>query len=161
MRRALYTIATLAALLNPYPALAWKHFYNSACPTLNDKTSWKQYMTTNFSTSHSRGSMLSVHLNKARQVNDPAARGNLNPRFCYTVVFDQKTKKYWSYYTSPPDIKENGPNDKRNLPGDPNKNEINVYGVVLFFNDNGEVLDKKGNVIGDLVCYGSNECGRY
>jgi hypothetical protein len=39
------------------------------------------------------------------------------------------------------------------LPGDPNKNEINVQGVLLFYTDTGEVLDKNGNVIGELACY--------
>src|SRR5262245_35772673 len=111
-------------------AVAWKNIYNPACPTLNNKTDWKWYLTNRANIKSKRDSMVGVHLNKARKINDPAARGNLDPRMCYTVYFDYNAKKYVSYYTTP-DNSASGPNTKSNLPGDPNKNEINVYGVLL------------------------------
>jgi hypothetical protein len=45
-----------------------------------------------------------------------------------------------------------------NLPGDPLQNEINVDGVLLPFNDAGEIFDHRGRITGTLVCYLSNEC---
>jgi hypothetical protein len=37
----------------------------------------------------------------------------------------------------------------------------NVYGIILGYNDVGEVLSHKGDVVGQLVCYFSDECGGF
>jgi hypothetical protein len=159
VKRVVLTTAILVGSVNQ--TLAWKNIYNPACPTLNPNTDWKTYLTTKFGIPKKRDSIVGVHLNKARQVNDAEARGGLDPRMCYTSYFDHNSKTYGSYYTSPPGMKADGGRGITNLPGDPSKNEINVYGVLLFYNTAGEIIDKNGNVIGEMVCYGSNDCGGY
>jgi hypothetical protein len=103
-----------------------------------------------------------VEFRTARQVGQPNAIGNLDTRNCYTVRYHPESKTYESWFSAPPPRSGNKEsNTKANLPGDPSRNEVNVYGVILLFNEAGEVLDRKGNVVGKLVCYLSDECGSY
>lgn len=47
------------------------------------------------------------------------------------------------------------------LPGDPTKHQINIDGVLLRYNNAGEIYDLRGRIAGTLVCYLSNECEQY
>jgi hypothetical protein len=51
--------------------------------------------------------------------------------------------------------------EKDNLPGDPTQDEINVFGVPFLFNDAGELFNRKGDRVGKLVCYLSNDCDSF
>lgn len=102
-----------------------------------------------------------VQLTLARAVNDPAAINNLDPQNCYNVRYQRASKSYESWYTLPPGVSPPGPNIIGGLSGDPLKNEINVYGVLMAFTDAGEVIDRNGNVVGQLVCFLTNECGGF
>lgn len=146
---ALFVICSCSA------ALAWKNAYNKNCPSRNKSWDWVTYLSTKPKTKSPH--MVSVQLRYARKVNDPEARGGLNPKYCYTVFFDHKKGAYESYITSG----AGSAKTKTGLPGSPLNYEINVYGVLLLFNSAGEVIDKKGNVIGEMVCYGSNDCRKY
>jgi hypothetical protein len=47
------------------------------------------------------------------------------------------------------------------LPGDPRKSEINVDGLILRYDEGGRVFNLRGQPVGTLLCYRSNECERY
>lgn len=100
--------------------------------------------------------LVGVVFNKASAVNDPAAIGNLRTDVCYVVRYSREGtnnyygKGYFSYHHTkgsrgPPRI-------KKNLPGNPGEYEINVYGVVLLFNEGGQILDRRGRIVGQMIC---------
>ena len=147
--------------LSTSPAGAYRVLVHPACPDMNPKVTWQDYLSAIFPRAANKVSGIAeVQFRKAKQVNDPKAIGNLTTRFCYNVQFHPDTKTYESWYTVPPG-EQSSHNTKGGLPGDPSRNEINVYGIVLIFNSAGEVLNKNGETVGQLVCYLSNECGGY
>jgi hypothetical protein len=60
-------------------------------------------------------------------------------------------------------VKEaNGPIDMKGLSGDPNNNELNVWGVLLKYKEDGTLYDSAGNKVGMLRCYFSfHNCDTY
>ncbi|WP_141398669.1 hypothetical protein [Enterobacter sp. CC120223-11] len=50
---------------------------------------------------------------------------------------------------------------KEGLPGNPLDGEINVDGVILKFNDAGEVLNFDGIRVGQLQCFLQVDCSGY
>ena len=149
-------IAVCAVAVIPSAAIAYRvPIADGACPDTNPNFTWREYLT---STKYGRAE---IQFRTAKNVNDPAAIGGLDTRNCYNVRYHPETKTYDSWYTIPPGTGDPHPNTKEGLPGDPVNNEVNVYGVVLLFNEAGEVFNRKGEIVGQLVCYFSNECGGY
>ncbi len=106
-----------------------------------------------------------VEFKYARNLQGRDGLGNIDPSACYTVTYSPKSG-YGSYRTfSYSRMYEPIYNDmhKRDsgLPGDPNKYQINVDGLLLRYNKAGEIYDKRGRVAGVLVCYLSNRCEGY
>src|SRR5262249_24804015 len=57
-----------------------------------------------------------------------------------------------------------GPGDAQvldGLPGNPQKNYINVGGTILRFDRAGTVFDLRGRPVGIMVCYHTNNCEQY
>ena len=150
-------IAFLSLLSFSGHAYAYRVLVHVACPSSSPTVSWIDYLSAKFPKTGDRVSgVAEVQFRMAKQVNDPAAIGNLPTNLCYNVRYDPKSKTYLSWYTP-----SSGSNTKQGLPGDPSQQEINVYGVLLFFNEAGEILNHNGVAVGQLVCYLSNECGGY
>jgi hypothetical protein len=125
------------------------------CPgfSANPKSSWSQYFSTEAKAGTGEGGKAEVQFTTFRKLNDPTAIGKLDPKTCYDVWYITKTKTYSGYAGG-------GPPTKQGLPGDPLQNEINVFGELFLFNDaSGEIINKKGDIVGKLVCYFSfDEC---
>ncbi len=83
-------------------------------------------------------------------IKDKKAIGNLDLRFVYKVRYSAKKKNYFSWRSK---AGQQGPDGKDNLPGDPTQGEVNIYGVIFLFNEAGELIDHKGNVVGTFTCY--------
>jgi hypothetical protein len=138
-------------MLFPLTAQAWRDPIGNCAK----KATWKDYFL---------GTGLAVvQFQSARKINDPDAIGRLNTSVCYTVGYVAKTKTFVSWYSaSPANHSSNSPTQvKTGLSGDPMRNEINVFGVILIFNQAGEVFNRKGDIVGQLVCYQSDECGGF
>lgn len=165
-------IVLLAVLFAAIDAHAYRTLLHPSCPAFSRNVSWRNYMS---GTIRPVGSGMNrrisgtveVQFNKARSVNDPRSIGRLATNRCYQVIYHpgqtawvvQLPGSYESWFVT---NDENNPYVTRhNLPGDPRNWEINVLGVLLRFNDGGEVLNARGRVVGRLVCYFSDECGGY
>jgi hypothetical protein len=119
------------------------------CPGANPAAKgWRDYFSTEIRGGEAGKAI--VHFDKYRQLNDPSAIGGLNPKICYGVYYVTRTKSWSGFADRPP--------SPAGLPGDPLDNEINVFGVLFTFNNKGELINTKGDVVGRLVCYLSNEC---
>ncbi len=139
--------------------------WHPSCPLNNPSTTWKDYMSGVIPRTHNkRSAMASIHFTKAKLINDSKAIGNLRTDFCYTSYYNynpaETTEKlgYFSYHHY-----KDGTATKSGLPGNPSEYEINVFGVILLFNEYGEVLNKKGQIVGELVCYGAyrKQCEKF
>jgi hypothetical protein len=128
------------------------------CPgfSANPKYSWSQYFSMEAKAGTGEGGKAGVQFNNFRKLNDPTAIGKLDPKTCYNIWFITKTKTYSGYAGG-------GPPTKQGLPGDPLENEVNVFGELFLFNDkSGQIMNKKGDIVGQLVCYFSfDECAGY
>lgn len=142
------------------------------CPWFSPNNSWRDYLsrrTPNLRHAHS-GAGFSVEFRYAREINDPPAIGYLDRSVCYHLVayghdapsgykpgyFSFRAYDYGSHHDGPENLH---PMD--GLLGDPDNYEINIEGVLLTFNDAGEVIDRKGHRVGQLMCWWRNECGQY
>jgi hypothetical protein len=165
MRLTLPVLCIVATLSSVLPsALAWQVPVPDAnCPAFKPSVGWREYLSGTIPPPLSAryGNVVVVEFNKAKSVNDPDAIGRLVTNLCYQVQYSIKPfpgreKGYWVWRDSgyPPDVKQG-------LDGDPNKYEINVYGVILNFNDEGFVKDHHGNVVGVLTCTMGDQCKAY
>lgn len=105
--------------------------------------------------------------------DEPAAARRPNPNNAYRAGYnshwiESHPKQPRSYAPSPPadagaraHISVGAHYTVGALPGNPENYEINVLGVLLLFDEQGRVWDRRGNHVGRLVCYASNECGRF
>lgn len=182
-------VALLAMMVTTIDAHAYKVLLHPSCPAFDKTVSWRKYMSGTIPMTQAKRPLdrrvsgaVGVQFTKAKRVKDPKAIGNLATNRCYGVIYRRATWKmpllpgihgekpkrkykkfsygtYESWFTSGD---ENNPVVSRhNLPGNPENWEINVQGVLLRFNDGGELLNKRGKVVGRLVCYFSEDCGRY
>lgn len=125
------------------------------CP-YGRKATWRSYFA--------KPTVIGVQFRWAKNLEKPRALGGIDPAACYTVSFDPQ-KGYGSSRTfgysrkNKPEYKDD--HRKAGLPGNPNRFEVNVDGVVLRFNEAGEIYDLRGRVVGTFVCYLSNECEPY
>lgn len=142
-------------------AWAWRNLVNGHCPGLSPQNSWADYMSAKFPTTpmqvngktyNGPSGVAGVQFDLAKGVADPDAMGNLNPKICYGVRYTPGLG-----YESWTGDGTNG----HGFPGDPSAYEINVAGVLMLFNEAGEVLDHRGRPVGHLVCYTSNNCGGF
>ena len=161
-RRRNVVLIVLSAVLSA-SAIAWKIPVHPRCPGNDPSVSWKDYMSAKFHASAQVKmrrclDLPGVEFRYAKKVADPAAIGNLRTDACYAVRYTPNV----GYLGVRNFVKSGGGSEtKDKLPGNPLEYEINIYGVMLLFNEAGEVLNHRGKVVGTLVCYVSNECGGY
>jgi len=167
-----YLKICLALCLLGWPvadSMAWRVRFDHGknCPDLNRKVTWHDYITNKVRpVGSSMGNPYGVEFRWAKLIDDRDAIGNLMTNACYTGGYIIKPaagskKGYTSRRFYKNSRGRNETDARHGLPGDPSKYEINIHGVELMYTDTGFVLDKKGRRVGLLVCYGSNECGRY
>jgi hypothetical protein len=140
------------------------------CPTENPTTSWHDYILgkglppANGNNGFG-GNEFSVEFRTAKTIGDPSAIGNLATNVCYTQSYIVRETGYpgkLGFWSWPVRGSATEPYDKSALPGDPAKQEINVYGIQLRYADDGRVLDRRGRAVGVLVCYVSTDvCSGY
>jgi hypothetical protein len=94
--------------------------------------------------------------------------GNVRADKCYTLQYRNKASNPPHGYLSQINMMLNSdhPNfsllhAKEGLPGNPLDGEINVDGVLLKFNEAGEVLNLDGVRVGQLQCYLQVDCSMY
>lgn len=172
---ALFTLIIICLFVRPYPSYAYSPFhvtYSAYCPGNNGgKTSWHDYISGRFPWQPGRRTgIFGVQFRYAKIVGDRSALGTIDPAACYSVFYNLKpngsdpkgfgSSRAYSYdRMGRPEYKDN--RIMHGLPGDPEQNEINVDGVTFQYNEAGEVYDTKGQKVGQLVCYMSNECEQY
>lgn len=143
-------------LFEPTVSYAWRSplSYYPNCPGANPNApKWRAYFSQEIKGGEAGKAI--VQFSTFRQLNDPTAIGGLDPKACYMVWYVTRTKTWNS-------LKSTDPHTKSNLPGDPLENEINVHGVLFTFKEEGgEVLNTKGDAVGRLVCYLSDECAAF
>lgn len=168
--KALAALIAVALLMTSTNALAYKIVLHPSCPGINKKISWREYLSGDIPSVRGHvTAAVGVQFTKAKRVNDPRAIGRLATNQCYNIIFHPgpwrvtRISDAELLYRRTPGTYESflGAPGKHGLRGDPWKFEINVHGVLLFFNEGGEVLNRRGRVVGRLVCYWSNECGGY
>jgi hypothetical protein len=121
------------------------------CPTINPTMTWKQYFAQGL------GGVAGVQFQFAKKLNNPAAISGLHTKVCFVVRYSPKSKTYEGYIDG-----SNPTAYKSNQPGNPLQNEVNVWGVILMFNERGEIYNYEGDVVGKLVCYLANDaCAGY
>lgn len=164
--RRTYIYTTCALLLCLFKlAYGFKVVLHPKCPGNDSKISWRDYMSGKIPwVPQKRSAIAGVQFTTAKKVNDPDAIGHLRTDRCYGVAFNKTSvgnayPKGFQSWRNDPNAK--GSNMKTKLPGDPEKYEINVFGVILQYEESGDVIDRRGRVVGRLVCYLSDECGRY
>ena len=163
-------------------SLAYRVIVNSACPQISPSNLWTDYLSAKFPRSgrlvsgvaevqfreakalragiRATGSplgmtIISGNLLESSAIADPI--GGLDSRFCYNIRFDPNTRTFLSWYAAG----GNSSPTKGGLAADPSQNEINVFGVLFLFTEAGDVINFRGEVVGHLYCYLSNECGGY
>lgn len=94
--------------------------------------------------------------------------GSVQPDKCYTILYKNGQGRPPKGYSSSINVEldSSHPNfsllhAKDGLAGDPLKSEINIDGVILKFNDAGEVLNFDGVRVGQLQCYKQIDCSAY
>lgn len=142
----------------------------SWCPLNNPNNSWRDFIRGTVSDAPPKTpSIFSVEFRFAKAIGDPKAMGNLERRACYGMNYAKPgDKNYGPGYSSHRmynyGIGGDGPASAHyqgGMSGDPARYEITIEGVVLTFNDAGEVLDRKGRVVGVMQCWSRNECEKY
>lgn len=124
------------------------------CPTNNPSVSWRDYMSGKLPWEGGKPpAVASVVFRNAKALADPEAIGKLPTNACYLIIYlaesgKRGAKGYRSVRAAGPPPIQMSP-----LPGDPEEYEINVHGVLLLFNEAGEVLDRRGRPVGNLICY--------
>lgn len=155
-------LGIIVIIFSAFPLLAWKNLYNSKCPGNDPSVKWRDYMSLKVPDQPKLlAGVADVQFRFAKTVNDPEAIGNLPTNVCYQIMYAKNRPAFYGngYFSSQPGSGK--ANIMKDLPGNPVEYEINVHGVLLLFNEAGEVLNRRGRVVGSLVCYGSNECGGY
>jgi hypothetical protein len=146
-------------------ALAWEFPVKSGrCPTFYHGVTWQDYISGKETLPGNYMSTFGVEFKMAKAVGDPEAIGHLATNMCYLVAYVTNTKGYVNqkgYYTSRASPNAKGPDDMKGLEGDPQKFQINVYGVLLHFDNHGIIFDKRGHPVGILSCYNSDQCQNY
>ena len=138
-------------------ASAWRLRVHPDCPGSNPKVTWQQYMAGTIPKKNGIvSSFVGLEFRTAKALNDKAAIDGLRTDVCYASRYVPGQ----GYITWRNGDKLN-PNAKERMPGNPLDFEINVWGSIFLFDKHGQVLDKKGRVVGRLTCYVSNECSRY
>jgi hypothetical protein len=154
--RVIRVIFWAILLLAPAVSYAWQVPLRSYpnCPGANPAAPrWQAYFSKEIAGGEAGKAI--VQFSAFRGLNDPQAINGLDPKACYMVWYQTRTKTWNS-------LKSTDPHTMSNLPGDPLENEINVHGVLFGFKDqNGEIFNTKGDVVGRLVCYQSNECASF
>lgn len=136
------------------------------CPTNNPKVTWYDYINSNVAPiSPAAGNMFGVEFRFAKELGDADAYGNISTDACYLVMNVTHPKNgykkgFYALRTFERSRKKTA-DQMHGLPGNAKDWEINVYGTIFLFNNNGEVIDRRGRTVGLLVCYTSNECGKY
>jgi hypothetical protein len=101
----------------------------------------------------------------AKNLEPPRALDAIDPAACYAAKFDPKTgfgeHRTFGYSRMNSSEYNDLHSRESGLPGNPNKYQINVDGILFLYNDDGEIYDHRGRVAGTMVCYLSNECEQY
>jgi len=143
---------------------AWRvHFPATGCPGITPHASWREYLA---NPAPGRvGNQVGIEFRRAKEVNDPASLDNLPTNACYHLMYVTHPLAGHgppnTYFSSRIASHQNGPDVKVGLPGNPLNGEINVHGILLTFNELGEVINHAGVPVGVLMCYTSDECGSY
>ncbi|WP_158743042.1 hypothetical protein [Acidisphaera sp. L21] len=125
-------------------------------------------------------SRISIQFDQAKKINDRAALPGIDPAACYfgsyTVGMQGMKDGFHFDLIWPPghpmaraqaNVMRDFQEDLRRrqeaafAPGDPRSGTVNIRGLVLKYNEAGEVFNLKGQVVGRLVCYSDNECQKY
>lgn len=155
----------------------WEYSLHSQCPFNNPANSWRDYMTAKFKPEpthiarptpsnphpHLVSGEAQVEFRYANAVNDRDALPGINPSICYGIKY-QPGRGFSSWRREEDGVHPNDPDarhERAGLPGDPANYEINIEGHILKYDEAGRVFNLKGAVVGTLVCYSSNHCGRY
>jgi hypothetical protein len=167
MRRQILFTAVLAVLPVCTSAAQGDFLNHPRCPTRDTTVTWIQYMTEQVPRVGSSllGNQTTVEFTYAKQLNERTSIGNLDTRHCYNIFWQPENRfgrpRGWDSQRNTTGITY-GPDERRGLPGDPRQYQINVHGVIVHFNDAGEVFDSKGRVVGKLSCYRSiHRCREY
>ncbi|WP_223977239.1 hypothetical protein [Bradyrhizobium sp. RD5-C2] len=174
-------ISLLIAALSPTRAAEpYRFTVNSQCPFSNPANSWRDYLYGKFKTENWLGAapqvtnpkkysgVASVQFRTANDINDRIALPGIDPAACYGISYIRSSPDFpdgyqsmqaWSY--GHPNIQPSDAHIMNGLPGDPRKYEINVNGLILRYDEGGRVFNLRGEFVGTLLCYRSNECERY
>jgi hypothetical protein len=157
---------------------------SASCPAFNTKNNWHTYLS---GTSYVPGRTIDPLLNfdkfvgpvsstgwvsmglefrQAKAVNDPDAMGRLDSSACYEMIrrFENgkptfMSNRVYSYGTGHATSADS--HTMEHLVADPLRYQINVEGIILLFDDAGQVYDHRGRVVGYLLCFISDGCEGY
>lgn len=165
MKIAKSTLLPLAAFLLASPALGGATpVQNRNCPSIAGTNKWRDWLAGRIALPPKwTGAVVGVSFHKG--VDPQNAEGiSIRPDLCYAVKF--VTNPYGGdvrgYWSSRSFYQMSGPDTKGGLPGNPDEYEINVYGAMFLFDDDGRVFDSTGREVGRLSCliYYGTHCGR-
>ena len=163
LRQSFFPCVLSACIAFASSASAWRVPVDPNCPTYGNGLTWQQYLSGKYTRLPGKApSLMSVQFRFAKDVGNPDI-GGIPTNVCYTVRYVKPRERYYGegFFSVPSTFPGDNPPIRRDLPGDPRAFEVNVYGTILLFRNSGEVIDRRGRVVGVMVCYLSNECGGY
>ena len=103
------------------------------------------------------GNGVAVEFRMAKKVKN-LDLGGIPTNACYTVTYVTAPAGSYPKAGYSNDIWESGvtrtgpPPRKHGLPGDPNRYQVNVWGQILPFDEQGTIYDHNGNAVGVMTC---------
>lgn len=151
-------LAAVVVLIAP-SAWAFRVLTHPKCPRNDPRVSWRKYMSGMISdVPGKRSAMVGVQFRTAKRFKDPDAIGRLPTNVCYAVAYNRKNNRYGA---KPGFMSWRDSDERGGLPGDPQAYELNVHGVIFLYNEAGELIDRRGRIVGLMMCYLSDECSSY
>ncbi|TIX70664.1 MAG: hypothetical protein E5V25_09560 [Mesorhizobium sp.] len=146
-------LVALLAVTSPEVASAYIVPGHSQCPEANPRNTWVEFMMGDFRLPEGSPALavfpdpyFSIHF--IRDIGDVQAS-------CYTVHYSGD--QYWT--VSGPVRDHNKNKSEERVGGDPEELQLNVWGGLFRFNEEGEVFYlADGQLAGHLYCFLGNEC---
>jgi hypothetical protein len=149
LKIAQFCTALLALVFWPattYPA----ELPHPQCPWKNPENSWRDYVSGNVPKSRTRkgirANYFMVKFDKMSKLPDSKLKG-LRKNSCYTVYY---SKGIW--HTAGYNKHKKESMSARSKNADPLENQLSLWGVVLTYNEGGEVFHPELGHIGTLQC---------
>lgn len=161
----------------------YRDILHPTCPTLNDKITWREYMsakappvaapTPQLPNRRLWSGDVSIQFREANKLNDTDALPNIDPSACYRVIYHPprtahkvifRPGSYKSFRSYAYERKMDGPGPFQvmdGLPGDPEKFQINIAGTIYRFDEGGTVYNLRNKAAGVMVCIHANDCEKY